>query len=515
MGARAQPKEDVRRLAAIERRLQKLAQNPAEAVVARALSRYDKHPVAYVEHHLRGVLTPQQREILEKLDTAPYRVLARSANTQGKTFIGAAKCSHHFDSAQPSITLVTAPTRDSVRDLAFKELRQQRSATPAGLRGFYPKDTRLEAAPNHFVHGYTAANPDAFQGRHAERLGLWFDEATGVERPFWMRGETMFESNGLHWWLCTYNPNDSTSPAYAAEESETWHVVRLNALEHPNILAEVRGDAPPIPGAVRLATIIRRMAAEVEIVTGEPDAAVDFEFPAGSGCWWHPKTPDFEAQILGRWPAVPAAALFSPVLVERCYANAIDVDPRWQITAGCDVARFGDDKTVIAVRCGPCLLGLWVYSGLRTGAIAEAIRSILKQLLRRLGLDPEASTSVPVFVDDSGGWGAGVIDQANGFNFIGVNAGSQSIDPRYLRTRSFLWCNLATLADGGALDFSRLDHDDRRLVKQELTAARYRIDVMNRREMLPKQDVKERLGRSPDRADAICLAYYGAAAIAT
>ncbi|AMV28812.1 hypothetical protein VT84_30745 [Gemmata sp. SH-PL17] len=493
-------------LKSLERRLAKLATNEAEAAVAARFAAYAKRPVAYVEKHLKSYVTPKQREILELLDKPPYRVLARSANTQGKTFIAASKCCHFFDTERPSITLATAPTAKSVTDLLFKEIRRLRP----GDRQLAPKAPRLQASHEHYVDGYTSNNPDAFQGRHGARLGLVFDEATGIDPAFWARAETMFESHGGHWWLATYNPNDSASPAYLAEESRGWHVVVLSALEHPNVLAELNGDTPPVPAAVRLSTVLRRMAAECE-ETRNPDPAVDFEFPIGSGVWWHPKTPDFEAQIMGRWPVSPTSALFSPFLVESCFRMQRAVDPRWQFAMGCDVARFGDDKTTIALRCGPCLLRLESHSGVNTTWIADRLRTVIRETFGKLGLVPDDSMSVPIFIDDTGGYGAGVIDQAHGYNFIGVNNSEKSPDPRYPNTRSFVWCELAALAQAGALDLSRLPLNERQNIKAELTAARYRIDSAGRRVVEPKAQIKERLKRSPDRADALTLCYYLAA----
>lgn len=493
-------------LRSLERRLARLARSDAEAGVVKRLARYAGRPADYAREHLHRGLTPKQEEILTKLDVPPYRVLARSANTQGKTFVAAAKCSHFFDTVRPSITLATAPTYVQVRDLLFKELRTLRPSS----RQFLPKDTRLQSAPDHFVHGFTAAKADAFQGRHGAHLGLVFDEATGINADFWGRGETMFESHGGHWWLCTYNPNDSASVAYQKEEEGGWHVVTLSAIEHPNILAELRGDAPPIPAAVRLETVLRRMAAECE-ESRLPDPGTDFEFPAGSGVWWRPQTPDFEAQILGRWPVAPTSALFSPFLVEQCFARGYVLNPRWQWTCGCDVARFGDDKTTIALRCGPVLLRLEVWSGVTTTWIAERIRTVIRETFSQLGLETDASTTVPVFIDDTGGYGAGVVDQADGHRFIGVNCSAQSPDPRYPNTRSYLWCELAALATGGAIDLGRLPLNERLSVKQELTAARFVVNSRGQRVIEPKSQIKERLKRSPDRADAICLAYYLAA----
>jgi hypothetical protein len=495
-------------LRTIERLANQLARNKAEAATASRVLRYaGRGRIApYADEYLGVRVTPKQLEIFQKLEVAPYRVLARSANTQGKTFAGAVKVRHFYETERPSITLVTAPTAVSVRDLAFKELRTLKPR----LAGFSPKDTRLQSAPDHFVHGMTAAKADAFQGRHGVSLGLWFDEATGVDPEFWSRGETMFESTGRHWWLATYNPNDTATYAYQAEEWGGWHVVHLSALEHPNIIAELQGKPPPIPAAIRLSTLVRRLTAECSPVApdADPDPAVDFEF---QGQWYTPKTVEFESQILGRWPTSPTSSLFSPAQVDACFGRAYELNPRWQVTIGCDVARFGDDLTAIAVRCGPCLLGLETHSKVNTTRIAERLRDLARATFSALQLDPDASTTIPIFIDDTGGYGAGVIDQAAGYNFIGVNASTAAVDVRYANTRTQLMCDLAALSAAGALDLSRLSLNDRKSVKQELVAARYLIDAQGRRKLDSKQKVKELLKRSPDRADAIALAYYLAA----
>ena len=83
-----------------------------------------------------------------------------------------------FDNFAPSVTLATAPTAAQVKDLFFKELRAVRPHP----YGFLPKNTRLEAASNHFVVGLTAATADGFQGSHAEHLGIIFDEASGIDK---------------------------------------------------------------------------------------------------------------------------------------------------------------------------------------------------------------------------------------------------------------------------------------------------------------------------------------------
>ncbi len=480
-------------------------------VINTAMNVYRGKPIDYAQKYLGKYVTPKQVEILEKLETPPYRVLARSANTQGKTFIGAVKCSHFYDTNDPSITMITAPVYEQVKDLAFKELRAIRPSSA----GFLPKATRLESSLSHYVNGLTANKPDSFQGRHGEAIGLWFDEATGIERDFWLRAETMFHgADAGAWWLATYNPNDASSYAYAAEESGLWHVVVLNALEHPNIIAELNGRAPPIPAAIRLATIVRRIAAECDhIHPSQADPTIDFEFPLETNVWWHPRTPEFEAQVLGRWPVAPSAALWSPALYEQCCVP-MDVDPKWNLAVGCDVARFGDDKTVIVARIGPVAILCESYSGMVTGSIAQRMREVCTILASAVTNDPEErgklARRIPCYIDGSGGYGAGVYDQNHGFAFIEVNMSSAASDIRFPNLRSQLWCQFADAAISGrghGVNFSRLSNECHSILRTDLTSARYSLNSKGQRVVEPKVQIKERLGRSPDRADAMILCY--------
>ncbi len=475
------------------------------------MDRYKGKPALYTTEYLGKHLTAKQTEILEKLETPPYRVLARSANTQGKTFVGAVKCSHFYDTNDPSITLVTAPVFDQVKDLAFKELRAIRPTSA----GFLPKATRLESSLNHYVTGLTANKPDSFQGRHDEHIGIWFDEATGIEREFWSRADTMFVgANAGSWWLATYNPNDASSPAYIAEESGLWHLVVLSALDHPNIAAELAGLEPPIPSAIRLDTVLRRIAAECDhIAPLNADPLVDFEFPKLSNIWWHPRTPEFEAQILGRWPVSPSAALWSPALYQQC-CIPMDIDTRWNVAIGCDVARFGDDKSVIFARIGPVAILCEAYSAVTTTWLANRLREVCTQLACAVTDNPDDRVKlirrIPCYIDDTGGYGAGVVDQADGHAFIGVCMSSASSDIRFPNLRSQLWCQFADCAISGrgrGVNFSRLTPECHSILRGDLTSAHYSLNPKGQRVVEPKLHIKERLGRSPDRADAAILCY--------
>ena len=114
-------------------------------------------------------------------------------------------------------------------------------------------------------------------------------------------------------------------------------------------------------------------------------------------------------------------------------------------------------------------------------------------------------------VDDVG-VGGGVTDQgqADGYLFVGINVGCEAPDPtEYPNLRSALWFGVAEAANSGQLSLARLKPDDRMNLKAELLSPTYGIDARGRRVVEAKDKTKQRLGRSPDNADAFNLAYCG------
>ena len=158
---------------------------------------------------------------------------------------------------------------------------------------------------------------------------------------------------------------------------------------------------------------------------------------------------------------------------------------------GVDVARFGDDRSVICKR-----EGLWCHD-LRVvehcdnmtfaGYVAHEIDTFR----------PDA-----VFVD--AGRGEGVIDRLRqlGYKVLEINFGGQAQDcGRYRNKRAEMWDKLRQwLEAGGALP------QDTEL-KGELAAPTYSFDATGRIQLEPKEKMKERGLRSPDKADALALTF--------
>ena len=161
---------------------------------------------------------------------------------------------------------------------------------------------------------------------------------------------------------------------------------------------------------------------------------------------------------------------------------------------GVDIARFGEDHSVIAIRRGREIVGLKAWRGADTMKTAERISTEIN--VRRV-----SKTLV-----DEVGVGGGPVDrlrQLQKTGIIGVNVGRRAKDERtFSNLRAELGWRLRERFERGEVSIP----DDAPL-QAELAAYRYSYDSQARIRLEPKEETKRRVGRSPDRADAVMLAF--------
>lgn len=162
------------------------------------------------------------------------------------------------------------------------------------------------------------------------------------------------------------------------------------------------------------------------------------------------------------------------------------------VVLGVDVARFGDDRTAICVRQGLFLREMRTYTELSTMDAASAVMACWTEF------SPDA-----VFID-AGAMGAGVIDRLRqlGYSPTEVNFGGAAMEAeRYANIRAEMYFKCRDwLEAGGAIG---QDTD----LKTELSAAEYRFTGNGRIILEGKDKIKERMGKSPDLADALALTF--------
>lgn len=407
-----------------------------------------------------------------------------------------------FDVRIPSITLTTAPTESSVIDILWKEVRTQRKNRP----GLSPKAPRMELAPNHYAQGYTAKDAASFQGRREKDLLIVMDEAIGIPEEFWTAAKAMCTSPE-HRWLVLYNPLDSSSFVYTEETNvdSNWHVITLNALEHPNVALELAGHPPLVEAGVRLSWINQAFKDWATKINSTEDVKpiYDVEWPPASGIWYKPG-PEFEARVLGRWPTGSVYSIWNDAVITACETKQYELPKDVPPEIGCDVARMGDNFSVNYVRWGKSITHRESRQGVEYAWTASRLRQLADEHGQKAGIEGK---KIAVKIDAGGGYGEAVFELREGYNFILINGASTAIrENNYHNRRSELWFQTFRMAEDGLIEWSRLTPEEKKKLRRQLLSAKYAFDNKNRLQVEEKKKTMKEAGGSPDEADALNLA---------
>lgn len=457
---------------------------------------YRLHPEDYARERLGAELTEAQEDTLRSV-AENRRTAVKASHASGKTWSAAVLSCWWYDCWDEHIVYVTAPSWPQCLGLTFKQvklLRRQHGMAGQILETGLVRDPNPDRAPAHFIRALNAESGEGFQGEHTAPVLVIMEEATGVPPYIWEAADGLMTHPDCRV-LAIGNPTDEATPFGAACASPNWNVLTVSALNHPNILAELAGKEPPFPKAVRLQWLREMIDEECEPT--EELAGDAFEF---AGRFYLPNA-NFQGRVLGQFPTQADEQVIPRAWLEV----SAECEPDGAVEIGCDVARFGSDRTTIAVRQGPCVLSLREIRQMDLVAIVGA----LKQVAGEVGGD--APKRVPIKIDVTGGLGAGPYDtlRADGYTVVAVNSSSEANEPdKYPNVRSELWFVAREWARERRLDLSRVPRDLREKAIRELGTPKYKNDSRGRKVVEPKDQIKSRLGASPDLADAINLSLY-------
>lgn len=204
---------------------------------------------------------------------------------------------------------------------------------------------------------------------------------------------------------------------------------------------------------------------------------------------------DYQHIWLGEPVSEISSKLIAPVLVRRAQSNSF-FETTSPLVIGLDIARFGDDESVFCFRRGRIVEKFEVFKKKDTVQLADIASRYLEDYQpKKLFMDIGAN-------------GAGVYDilMDRGFGPLikGVFFGAKAMNPdRYVNKRAEMW--------DGILSFLSQDlevllpQDD--MLFGDLTSVNKKYDAMGRLLLESKEEIKKRLGRSPDRGDALALTF--------
>jgi hypothetical protein len=269
------------------------------------------------------------------------------------------------------------------------------------------------------------------------------------------------------------------------------------------------GNPTHLEGPLYRACTTERHLWDVIEITGDPDAAD--RSPRISPQWAREQiekygrdNPWVLVNVFGRFPPSSLNTLLGPDDVEAAKKRYGALETHAYLWAqkriGVDVARFGDDRTVIFPRQG---IAAFMPEQLRqrdTVQIAGRVAWWINEWARE-----DANTDVHTFVDDSGHWGHGVIDnlRAGAYRALPVLfEDKNTADPRHYNRRAEMWISMAEWVK----TVGALPPDLPAEMTAELTVPQYTFKD-GKFLIEPKDIIKERLGRSPDLADALALTF--------
>ncbi len=368
---------------------------------------------------------------------------------------------------------VTSITADNLKDNLWKELAKWRERSPVLCKAFEQTGERIfarEFPMTWYLSARTyskSADPEA-QGRTLSGLHspyiLYLIDESGDTAPAILRAAEQGLSNCRWGKIVTAgNPTSLQGLLYlaAVEQSGQWTVIRI---------------------------------------TGDPDdpnrsPRISLDWARQQIANYGRDNPWVMSAILGHFPPSSMNALLGPDEVRDAMGRHLPPDAydSVQKRIGVDVARFGPDATVLFPRQGRAAGTPIEMRGARTTAIAARIA----QEKERWGSELE-------LIDDTGGWAAGVIDQAllAGINLMPINFSGKADDRRYFNKRAEMYFRAAEwVKGGGALP------DSVPGIVAEATATTFWFDKGQFR-VLEKDQVKSQLGgRSPDYWDAFVLTF--------
>lgn len=178
-----------------------------------------------------------------------------------------------------------------------------------------------------------------------------------------------------------------------------------------------------------------------------------------------------------------------------------DIDPSGLPRyAGCDPARFGDDRTAVVIRQGPSIIHVETWQGYSTAQTAGKIIAMY-----RAGM-------FDVIAIDTIGIGSGVYDMVStaGIPSVPVNVSeSPAYQPeRFVRLRDELWWRVREwFMDMGCSIHQTIDRHAVNALVADLQDIRYDFTATGKLQVESKDAIKKRLKFSPDIGDALCCTF--------
>ncbi|MBR2033850.1 MAG: PBSX family phage terminase large subunit [Alphaproteobacteria bacterium] len=348
--------------------------------------------------------------------------------------------------------------QDSIKDSVYKLLCDRISAW--GLNDYKIYESRIEnlhTGSKFIFRGLRDQDVNNIKSLEGVDIA-WIEEAHTITKKSWNILSPTIRKNGSDIWI-SMNREEENDPLWvllAAKPDDRTLVRKVNYYDNPFCPEEIK------------------LQAEQCKITN-PD--------------------DYEHIWLGEPVRQGNYKLISSQKVRNAIVPKIDSSTS-PLIIGLDIARFGDDQTSFCFRKGRWCMRFETYKKLDNVAVANLATNIIRTM------QPKR-----IFMD-IGGQGAGVYDilKDRGFAEIirGVYFGEKALNEgRYFNRRAEMWDAIRDWLDDKLP--VQLPNDEE--LFDDLTSVNKKYDRKGRLCLEEKDELKKRLGRSPDKGDALALTF--------
>lgn len=441
-----------------------------DQAVIQGMVQYIKQPVLFVRNVLHAKPDLWQAEALQALSES-NRVVVRSGHGVGKTTFEAwAALWFLFTRPFPKVPC-TAPTMGQLFDILWPEIAKWLEQAPALKQLFEWQKTRvinIQHPERWFATAKTANKPENMAGYHEDHLLFVVDEGSGVSDKIYETIEGALTRPDCKLLICG-NPTRTSGEfhdAFFKNRSLYW--VRKVPCSESRLVDPAYRER-----------LVKKYGEDSDVVRVRAD---------------------------GEFPKAEPDVFISLELAEAAAMREVEPETDTELEIGVDVARFGDDETVIAARLTRKLAQMRCYTKQDTMQTVGQIIAVAKELMQK-----HAKPRCTVKIDDDG-VGGGVTDRLREvireqpglyITVIPCHNGGAASDPEhYENWGTEAWAHFRDLLQAGTVEII----NDEDLIGQ-LSTRKYRVTSKGKIALESKKEMKARNLRSPDRADAVVLAF--------
>jgi phage terminase large subunit len=423
---------------------------------------YRDDPVGFAQNVLGVEPDKWQKTVLQWVADGERRISIRAGHGVGKSSCCSWLLIWNAVCFFPQKSVVTAPTSGQLFDALFSEVKFWINRLPEPIKELFDMTSEkitLRSSPEaSFISARTSSadRPEALAGIHSDRVLLIVDEASAVpEAVFESAAGSMSGHSAAT--LLIGNPTRNSGLFFRThhELSNEWKTMHVSCLDSPRVAKD--------------------FVDQIRSTYGETSNA-------------------FRVRVLGEFALSEDDTLIPAELVDAAMSRDIAINEREPLVYGLDVARFGNDRSVLCKRRGNVVTEFKTWQGLD-----------LMQLTGHVVNEAEVDKPAEICVD-SIGLGSGVADRLRelGYTVRDVNVSESPAfkNTKAAKLRDELWLSVKEWLGQRACKLPR--HDD---LRAELCAPTYTFTSSGALKVEGKQEMKKRGMRSPDLADALCLSF--------